>query len=112
LRKFKIREQPRALLAKVAGLEVRNLSEPEECCGFGGTFCVEFGDISSRMVGDKAADIMGTGADTLLAGEVGCLLNMAGRLKRVGSPIKARHVAEVLAGMTDDAPPIGDALES
>lgn len=109
LRKLKIKEQPRALLSKVAGLEVRDLSEPEECCGFGGTFCVKFGDISSRMVGDKAADIMGTGADTLLAGEVGCLLNMAGRLKRVGSPIKARHVAEVLAGMTGDAPPIGDA---
>ncbi len=112
LRKFKIREQPRALLSKVAGLEVRNLSEPEECCGFGGTFCVKFGDISSRMVGDKADDIMGTGADTLLAGEVGCLLNMAGRLKRVGSPIKVRHVAEVLAGMTADAPPIGDGPDS
>jgi len=110
LRKLGIRTQPRALLSKVAGLEVRDLSEPEECCGFGGTFCVKYGDISNRMVSDKVKDIIGTGADTLLAGEVGCLLNMAGKLTREGSPIKARHVAEVLAGRTDAAP-IGQASE-
>lgn len=111
LRKLKIKEQPRALLAGVKGLEVRDLSEPEECCGFGGTFCVKYGDISTRMVTDKANDVIGTGADTLLAGEVGCLLNMSGRLKRMGSPIKARHVTEVLAGMTADAPPFGEGEE-
>lgn len=111
LRKLGIREQPRRLLAGVSGLEVRDLSEPEECCGFGGTFCVKFGDISARMVTDKANDIVGTGADTLLAGEVGCLLNMAGRLKRMGAPVKARHVAEVLADMTGAAAPIGDGRE-
>jgi L-lactate dehydrogenase complex protein LldE len=55
------------------------------------------------MVTDKANDIISTGADTLLAGEVGCLLNMNGRLKRMGSPIRCRHVAEVLAGFTDGA---------
>lgn len=103
LRKLKVKEQPRALLGGVDGLEVRDLSAPEECCGFGGTFCVKYGDISGRMVDDKAEDIIGTGADTLLAGEVGCLLNMAGRLKAKGSTIRCRHVAEVLAGMTDNA---------
>lgn len=109
LRKFGIKDQPRRLLSKVAGLSVRDLAEPEECCGFGGTFCVKFEDISARMVSDKAEDIIATGADTLLAGEVGCLLNMAGRLKRLGSPIRARHVAEVLADATAEAPPIGGA---
>lgn len=101
-RKLGIVSQPRALLAKVDGLEVRDLSAPEECCGFGGTFCVKYGDISGRMVTDKAQDIIGTGADTLLAGDVGCLLNMQGRLRRLGSPIKVRHVAEVLANMGDE----------
>jgi L-lactate dehydrogenase complex protein LldE len=102
-RKLGISAQPRALLAGVEGLEVRDLNQPEECCGFGGTFCVKYGEISSRMVTDKANDIISTGADTLLAGEVGCLLNMNGRLKRMGSPIRCRHVAEVLAGFTDGA---------
>jgi len=107
LRKLGIKAQPRQLLSGIAGLEVRELSEPEECCGFGGTFCVKYGDISTRMVGDKARDIEGTGADLLLAGEVGCLLNMSGRLKRDGSKVQARHVAEVLAGLTD-TPAIGE----
>lgn len=106
-RKLGVKEQPRALLAQVDGLEVRDLSAPEECCGFGGTFCVKYGDISSRMVSDKAQDIINTGADTLLAGDVGCLLNIHGRLRRLGSPIKVRHVAEVLANMGDQ-PAMGE----
>ena len=95
LRRLGVRDQPRALLSQVAGLEVRDLAEPEECCGFGGAFSVKNPEISTRMVTDKAEDIIATGADTLLAGDVGCLLNMSGRLRRLGSPIKARHVAEV-----------------
>jgi L-lactate dehydrogenase complex protein LldE len=70
---------------------------------------VKYPDISLRMVGDKARDIAATGADTVLAGDLGCLLNIAGRLKREGSPVKVRHVAEVLAGRTDAAPAIGEA---
>jgi L-lactate dehydrogenase complex protein LldE len=85
------------------------MENPEICCGFGGTFCVKYPDISTRMVTDKCRDIAATGAGTLLAGDMGCLLNMAGRLKREGSPVKVRHVAEVLAGMADDAPAIGEA---
>lgn len=108
LRKLGIKAQPRQLLKGIRGLDVRELSEPEECCGFGGTFCVKYGDISSRMVGDKARDIESTGADMILAGEVGCLLNMSGRLKRDGSHVQARHVAEVLAGLTG-TPAIGEA---
>ncbi|MCW8087939.1 (Fe-S)-binding protein [Sabulicella glaciei] len=109
LRELGVKAQPRALLASVDGLTVRELAEPELCCGFGGTFCVKYPDISTRMVSDKVADIAGTGADTLLAGDMGCLLNMAGRLRREGREVRVRHVAEVLAGMAADTPPIGEA---
>jgi L-lactate dehydrogenase complex protein LldE len=108
LREMGLKEQPRRLLASVGGLSLTEMAEPETCCGFGGTFCVKYPDISVRMVSDKTADITATGADTLLAGDLGCLLNMAGRLKREGSPVRVRHVAEVLAGMTSDVPPIGE----
>jgi L-lactate dehydrogenase complex protein LldE len=107
LRELGIKAQPRRLLAQVQGLALREMREPETCCGFGGTFCVKYPDISDRMVSDKAADITTTGADTLLAGDMGCLLNMAGKLSRRGAPVRVRHVAEVLAGIDDDTPPIG-----
>jgi L-lactate dehydrogenase complex protein LldE len=85
---------------------LRELPGAEICCGFGGTFCVKYPAISTRMVDDKVTDIEATGAELVLAGDLGCLMNMAGRLKRVGSKVEARHVAEVLAGMTEE-PPIG-----
>ncbi len=107
LRELGVKRQPRRLLAEVAGLELREMADPEVCCGFGGTFCVKYPEISTRMASDKAADVIATGADTLLAGDLGCLLNMAGRLSRLGSTVGARHVAEVLAGMTDEVAPIG-----
>ena len=97
-----------ALLGKVKGVQISELAETEACCGFGGTFCVKFPDISNSMVERKTADIAASGADTVLAGDLGCLMNIAGKLKREGSSVKVRHVAEVLAGMTDDAA-IGDA---
>jgi len=107
LRELGVKTQPRALLAAVAGVQLRELPDSEVCCGFGGTFCVKYPEISTRMVQEKTRDITATGADTLLAGDMGCLLNMAGRLSREGSPVQVRHVAEVLAGMTGDVPPIG-----
>jgi L-lactate dehydrogenase complex protein LldE len=81
----------------------------EVCCGFGGTFCVKYPEISDKMVTDKAADIVATGAAAVLAGDLGCLLNMAGKLSRQGRQVEVRHVAEVLAGMTARVPPIGAA---
>jgi L-lactate dehydrogenase complex protein LldE len=107
LRELGVRAQPRALLSGIAGLTVKELAEPDVCCGFGGTFCVKYPEISTRMVSDKVADITATGATTLLAGDMGCLMNMAGRLSREGSAINVRHVAEVLAGMTSATPAIG-----
>ncbi|WP_198375901.1 (Fe-S)-binding protein [Neoroseomonas rubea] len=108
LREMGVKAQPRRLLDSVQGLSLTEMADPEICCGFGGTFCVKYPDISTRMVTDKCRDIAATGAGTLLAGDMGCLLNMAGRLKREGSPVKVRHVAEVLAGMAAEVPPIGE----
>ena len=106
LRELGIKQQPRLLLQSVRGLELTELAAADVCCGFGGTFCVKYPEISTRMVDDKAADIAATGAEVVLAGDLGCLMNIAGRLSRLGSPIEARHVAEVLAGATAE-PPIG-----
>ena len=101
LRELGVSDQARTLLGAVAGLELRQLEGSEQCCGFGGTFCVKYADISVEMVQRKVAAIVATGADTVLAGDLGCLLNIAGRLSRESSPIAARHIAEVLAGMTE-----------
>ena len=111
LRELGIRSQPRALLAGVSGLTLKELNAPEVCCGFGGLFCVKYPEISEKMVNNKADDVLATGADTLLGGDLGCLLNIAGRLHRRGAHVRVRHVAEVLAGATDEAPPIGSVKE-
>jgi L-lactate dehydrogenase complex protein LldE len=111
LRELGIKQQPRTLLATVPGLALTEMGDPELCCGFGGTFCVKFPDISTRMVSDKAADIDSTGADLLLAGDMGCLLNMAGRLSRTGSTVQVRHIAELLAGTAGQTGPIGGTLK-
>jgi L-lactate dehydrogenase complex protein LldE len=107
LRELGVKEQPRRLLASVGGLRLRELPGAEICCGFGGTFCVKYPDISDKMVSDKEAEIVATGAEAALAGDLGCLLNIAGKLHRRGRRIEVRHVAEVLAGMTEEVPPIG-----
>lgn len=104
LRELGIKEQPRRLLASVKGLRLREMKTPEVCCGFGGTFCVKYPEISNAMVAEKSADIAATQADTLLAGDLGCLMNMAGKLQREGSRVRVRHIAEVLADMGDTAP--------
>jgi len=107
LRQLGVKGQPRKLLGKVEGTELAEMTEAETCCGFGGTFCVKYPDISNRMVSNKTGFADETGAQTLLGGDLGCLLNMAGKLKREGKKMEARHVVEVLAGMTDQ-PAIGE----
>jgi L-lactate dehydrogenase complex protein LldE len=107
LRELGVKDQPRRLLASVDGLSLQELPGAETCCGFGGTFAVKYPDISGKLVGDKAADIVATGAAAVLAGDLGCLLNIAGKLSRDGQRIEVRHVAEVLADMSRDVPPIG-----
>lgn len=107
LRTLNIHNQPRAMLADVEGLTLTEMKDSDVCCGFGGTFCVKNPDISNKMVQDKTANIEATGADTILAGDLGCLMNMAGKLSREGRSIRARHVVEVLADMTN-SPAIGE----
>ena len=106
LRELGIKRQPRQLLASVAGLELVEMADNEICCGFGGTFSIKYPDISHAMVDKKVSNAAAAKADLLLAGDLGCLMNMAGKLEREGSPIAVRHVAEVLAGEMS-APPIG-----
>ena len=107
LRELGVKLQPRQLLASVAGLSIEELPGAEVCCGFGGTFCVKYPEISDKMVTDKVADIAATGAEAVLAGDLGCLLNIAGKVYRQGRLVEVRHVAEVLAGMNNRVPPIG-----
>ena len=88
------------------GLTLKEMRDADVCCGFGGTFCVKYADISNAIVEKKAANVVATGATLLLAGDLGCLMNMAGKLQRDGKSVEVRHVAEVLAGMMSE-PAIG-----
>jgi L-lactate dehydrogenase complex protein LldE len=107
LRELGVKTQPRKLLRSVLGLTLKEMHDADVCCGFGGTFCVKYPDISNTIVSKKAEHVAASGADTLLAGDLGCLMNMAGRLQRLDKPVHVRHVAEVLAGMADQ-PAIGE----
>ena len=105
LRELGVQNQPRALLSKLPGLRLVEMNESTTCCGFGGTFSVKFGDISTRMADNKCNNISATGADAIVAGDLGCLLNIEGRLRRRGDEkTKVLHVAEVLAGTDKDEP--------
>ena len=107
LRELGIHAQPRQLLGNVEGLRFVEMKDPDVCCGFGGTFCVKYPDISNKIVEKKTANIAASGATTLLAGDLGCLMNMAGKLSREGKEVRVRHIAEVLAGMGEE-PAIGE----
>ncbi|WP_088184862.1 (Fe-S)-binding protein [Sphingobium sp. Z007] len=107
LRELGIKAQPRRLLKSIDGLTFAPLAGEETCCGFGGTFCVKYPAISNAIVGEKADAIDATGADVLLAGDLGCLMNMAGKLHRKGSKVRAYHAIELIAGM-GDGPAIGE----
>lgn len=99
-RSLNVYEQPRKMLKNVKGLDHKPLNNHSECCGFGGTFCVKYSDISNKIVDEKIENVLATEADYLLGGDMGCLMNMAGKLNREGKKeIKALHTAEVLAGL-------------
>lgn len=98
LREFGVKDQAEALVDAVDGLERRPLPAYEACCGFGGTFCVKYPEISTAIVDDKIANIETTGADTLLGGDLGCLMHIAGRLRRQNKRVRVFHTAEVLDG--------------
>jgi len=99
LRELGVKGQPRALLARVPGLSLKEMGDAEACCGFGGTFAVKFGDISTRIADRKCDAIAAAGADAVVLGDLGCMLNIEGRLRRRGDGrTRVLHVAEVLAG--------------
>jgi L-lactate dehydrogenase complex protein LldE len=106
LRELGIKGQPRALLDKLCDTRVSELQQTEVCCGFGGTFCAKMPEISGKMVQDKLNSALATNAQILAGGDLGCLLNIAGRAKRNGADIEVRHIAELLSGELD-SPPIG-----
>jgi L-lactate dehydrogenase complex protein LldE len=98
LRELGVRDQPRALLGK-AGVEVTEMKDSRQCCGFGGTFVLKYGDISSAIVDEKCANIQASGAGAVVLGDLGCMLNIEGRLRRTGDDkTRVLHVAQVLAG--------------
>jgi L-lactate dehydrogenase complex protein LldE len=103
LREMGVKAQPRALLALVPGLVLREMTAPEQCCGFGGTFAVKFGAISARICDQKCDDVQASAADAVVLGDLGCMLNIEGRLRRRGNRrTRVLHVAEVLAGSADE----------
>jgi L-lactate dehydrogenase complex protein LldE len=102
LREMGVKKEPRLLLRSVEGLSVSDLTDSEVCCGFGGLFSVKYPEISARMADDKIADAVAMGADMLVGGDLGCLLHLQRRMKRTAKTMRVRHVAEVLAGETDE----------
>lgn len=102
LRELGVKAQPRALLANVAGLTLKEMNEAEQCCGFGGLFSIKFGEISTHIADRKCRNIEACGADAVVLGDLGCILNIEGRLRRRGDEkTRVLHVAEVLAGISE-----------
>ncbi len=102
LREMGVKLQPRTLLAGMPGVTLTEMTDCETCCGFGGTFSIKFGDISSRMADNKCENIAATGADTVVLGDLGCVLNIEGRLRRRGdTTTRVLHIAEVVAGVDE-----------
>ena len=104
LRELSVKRQPRALLAALPDVQLVEMPDAEACCGFGGLFSVKFPEISDAIVAKKTASVAAAAPELLLSGDLGCLVNIAGKLAREGSNIACRHVAEVLAGEMGEAP--------
>jgi L-lactate dehydrogenase complex protein LldE len=102
LRSLHAADRQRRLLSKVAGIELRELPECDQCCGFGGTFSIKNADVSAAMLEDKLASVRATGAEVVAAGDNSCLMHIAGGLHREGSGVQTRHLAEILASIRED----------
>ncbi len=101
-----IRDEPLRLLEKVRGIELVELEHQEDCCGFGGTFAVKMADISAAMVSEKVEHVEATGAQVLVGTDMGCLMNIGGRLQRERKPVRVLHLAQLLAeGLLQSSPP-------
>jgi L-lactate dehydrogenase complex protein LldE len=107
LRELGIRDQPRALLAKNPDIALTEMKDSRACCGFGGTFSVKYGDVSSAIVDEKIDNIKATGTGCVVLGDLGCMLNIEGRLRRRGDDTRVLHIAQVLAGDGGAVPAAG-----
>ena len=97
LRELKIKPEPRILLSKVKGLELRELKDSESCCGFGGTFSVKYESIAVSMADNKVENAMATEAEYLISTDQSCLMHLEGYIKKQNKPMKVMHLADVLA---------------
>ncbi len=105
LRELNIYNQPRVLLANMADVKISEMVESTTCCGFGGTFSVKYGELSTRMADNKCRHITDTHASAIVGGDLGCLLNIEGRLRRNGDhTTRVLHIAEALSGLDEEAP--------
>ena len=96
-RGLNINSQPRTLLRHIKGLEFIEMKDSDTCCGFGGTFAMNYPDISTAMVNDKIENILASGAEVVTGCDISCLMNIQGRLSRRGEDVKVMHIAELLA---------------
>jgi len=111
LRELGIKAQPRALLARMPGVTLKEMPGAEECCGFGGAFAVKFGELSAAIAERKCNGIHASAADAVVGGDLGCLLNIEGKLRRMGDETtRVLHIAEVLAGKCDEGGEGGEGL--
>lgn len=107
LRELGVASQPRHLLQAINRVDIVEMRDTASCCGFGGTFCAKMPEISAEMADEKLAQVEQTGASILAGGDMGCLMQLAGRAHRRGQAIEVRHVAEILAGSLNE-PAIGE----
>ena len=98
LRELGVQNQPRTLIGKMGGVEILEMKDSRQCCGFGGTFALKYGEVSSAICTDKCEQVQATGAQAVVLGDLGCMLNIEGRLRRMGDNTQVLHVAELLTG--------------
>ncbi len=97
LRDLGLREEPRRLIGRVRGAELVEAKEAQECCGFGGTFSVAYPELSTAIVDRKVGELRALGVDAVVSSDVSCLMQIGGRLGRLGIPLETLHLAELLA---------------
>jgi len=99
LRELGVSAQPRRLLSLLPGVQLKEMNDCTQCCGFGGTFSIKYGDVSGAIVDEKCRNIRACGAEAVVLGDLGCMLNIEGRLRRTGDETtRVLHIAQVLAG--------------
>jgi L-lactate dehydrogenase complex protein LldE len=102
VRGLRVGDRPQRLLSSVRGIELVDLSDPLECCGFGGTFAVKNADVSTAMLSDKVRDVLGTKAEVVCAVDSSCLMQIGGGLARGRTGVRTAHLAEILASTEEE----------